>query len=248
MLSDQSIDENGEIHSVIVGSVARVRWSRINKRNAFNSIVASRLSNVLEQLSSIASVTAVVLQSEGPVFCAGWDLDEIAGVTNERQAADLVGSGRRCLNAIDQLPQVVITAVEGAALGFGVALLAHSDVTLVSTTARLLLPELHHGIVPASVLGDLVARVGRSDALRWCLRGEIPIDEALASGLVTELIEPHVFEDAVNERVQSIAVQVPAAVQAIKRLSIALNGDYSHVYEQGDTFAAGNLLLRGVSR
>jgi enoyl-CoA hydratase/carnithine racemase len=80
------------------------------------------------------------------------------------------------------------------------------------------------------------------------LRGEIPVDEALASGLVTELIEPHVFEDAVNERVQSIAQQVPAAVHAIKRLSMSLNGDYSHVYEQGDTFAAERLFLRGASR
>lgn len=248
MRSNQPIDENGEVYSEIVGPVAYVRWSRTVKRNALNSIMASRLSTLLEGLASITSVSAVVLQSEGRVFCAGWDLDEIAGVTTQQQAADLVGSGRRCLNAIDHLPQVVITAVEGAALGFGVAVLAHSDVNLVSTSARILLPELHHGIVPASVLGDLVARVGRSDALRWCLRGEIPVDEALASGLVTELVEPQMFEEAVKERVKSIALQVPAAVHAIKRLSMSLSGDFSHIYDQGDTFAAGNLFLRGASR
>jgi enoyl-CoA hydratase/carnithine racemase len=221
-----------------------VRWSRPEKRNAFDSVLAGRLADELESLAANPDLSVVALRPQGPVFCAGWDLDEIEGVTSQEQAAALVGSGRRCLTAIDGLPHVVVSAVERSTLGFGVAMIAHSDVTLVSESARILLPELQHGIVPASVLGDLVAKVGRARALRWCLAGEVPLDEAVASGLVTEVVDADRFEEVVGERIESISRQVPSAVHATKRLSTTLKGDHSMAYQAGDQFAVAMLSSR----
>jgi len=242
--TDQSSEASGVIETTIVGSVATVRWSRPEKRNAFDSSLATRLADELSSLAENVDLSVVALRSDGPIFCAGWDLDEIRVATSQERAAELVGSGRRCLAAIDRLPQVVVTAVERSTLGFGVALLAHSDVNLLSESARILLPELQHGIVPASVLGDLVARVGRARALRWCLAGEVPLEEALASGLVSELVKPQEFESAVDERIDSIARQVPAAIHATKRLSATLRGDHSNAYASGDAFAISMLASR----
>lgn len=247
MPTDQSSGSSGVVETTVVGTIANVRWSRPEKRNAFDSSLAIGLADALDSLASNPDLSVVALRSDGPIFCAGWDLDEIGGITTQDQAAALVGSGRKCLSAIDRLPQVVVTAIERSTLGFGVAVIAHSDVTLVSESARILLPELQHGIVPASVLGDLVAKVGRARALRWCLAGEVPLDEALASGLVSELVDPKRFEDTVNERVDSIARQVPAAVHATKRLSATLRGDQSSTYASGDAFAVSMLALRAQS-
>jgi enoyl-CoA hydratase/carnithine racemase len=242
--TDQSLAESGTVESSISGSVAHVRWSRTWKRNAFDSVLASRLAEVLESLAQRQDLSVVVLRSEGPIFCAGWDLDEIKRVDAPEQAAALIASGRRCLDAIDRLPQVVVSVVERSTIGFGVAVVAHSDVVLVADSVQIKLPELQHGLVPASVLGDLVAKVGRARALRWCLIGEVPLDEALSSGLVSECIESSRFEDVVHVRIESIGAQVPAAVHATKRLSERLKGDLSTTYDIGDSFAISMLSPR----
>lgn len=244
MPKDQPSGERGDVESRIVGSAAVIRWSRPQKRNAFDSALAARLADELESLAANPDLSVVALRSDGPVFCAGWDLDEIECATAQEKAAALVESGRRCLTAIDGLPHVVVTAVEQSTSGFGVAMIAHSDVTFVAESARILLPELQHGIVPASVLGDLVVRVGRARALRWCLAGEVPLDEAVASGLVTEIVDADRFEDLVSERIESISRQVPSAVHATKRLSTTLKGDHSTAYQAGDAFAVAMLSSR----
>ena len=245
MPTQKPSDESGVVESQIRGTMATVRSSRPQKGNAFDSSLAERVAGVLESLAENTDLALVVLRSDGPIYCAGWDLDEIQSVRTSEQASALVGSGRRCLRAIDRLPQVVVSVVEHSSLGFGVAMLAHSDLTIVSNSARILLPELRHGIVPASVLGDLVAKVGRARALRWCLAGEVPLDEAVTSGLVSEVVGSERFEAEIKTRVEAISLQVPAAVHATKRLSSALRGDQSAIYAQGDAHAV-SMLSAGV--
>jgi methylglutaconyl-CoA hydratase len=243
---DQSLAESGTVESSISGSVAHIRWSRTWKRNAFDSVLAGRLVEVLESVAQSQDLSVVVLRSDGPIFCSGWDLDEIKRVAAPEHATALVASGRRCLAAIDRLPQVVVSVVERSAIGFGVAVVAHSDIVLIADSAQIKLPELQHGLVPASVLGDLVAKVGRARALRWCLVGEVPLDEALSSGLVSACIESSRFESVVRERIEAIGKQVPAAVHATKRLSASLRGDLSTLYGLGDSLAISMLSSRIV--
>lgn len=243
MSTQKSPDSAGGITSEVVGPSAIVRWSRPQKRNAFDSSLAENLAATIETLAKNENLSLVVLRSDGPIFCAGWDLDEIKGVGTFEQATAIIQSGRKCLNAIDRLPQVVISVVEDSSFGFGVALLAHSDITVAANNARIMLPELEHGIVPASVLGDLVARVGRARALRWCLAGEVPLGEAVDSGLISEVVDSDQFENEVRKRIALISKQVPKAVHATKRLSAALKGDQSGLFAQGDALAVS--MLRG---
>lgn len=247
MPANQSLAESGVPETSISGAVASIRWSRPGKRNAFDSLLASRLAAVLESLAVREDLSAIVIRSDDPIFCAGWDLDEIKAVSSREQAAALIASGRRCLTALDRLPQVVVSVVERLTIGFGVSMLAHSDVVLVGDSAQIKLPELEHGLVPASVLSDLVVKVGRARALRWCLMGEVPLDEALSSGLVSECIESSSLHDVVSERVDSIGNQVPGAVRATKHLSSMLRGDRSKTYDIGDSFATSMLSSRIVS-
>lgn len=244
MPTDKPLVTAGVVEVSISGSLAVVRWSRPEKRNSFNSAMANQLAATLESLAQNDDLSAVVLCAEGSIFCAGWDLDEINGVETHEQGSALIASGRRCLTAMDRMPQVIVSAVEGSTLGFGVALVAHCDVNLVAESARILLPELRHGIVPASVLGDLVVKVGRAKALRWCVMGEVPTNEALSSGLVSELIEKEQFESVVSERLESICRQAPAAIRATKQLSATLRGDQSDVLAKGDSFASSMIASR----
>lgn len=246
MTADKPLAESGVVETSFSGAIATIRWSRAGKRNAFDSLLASRLAAVLESLTAREDLSTIVIRSDGPIFCAGWDLDEIRAVSSPEQAAALIASGRRCLTALDRLPQVVVSVVERLTIGFGVSVLAHSDVVLVADSAQIKLPELEHGLVPASVLGDLVAKVGRARALRWCLTGEVPLDEALSSGLVSECIESSSLQDVVSERVASIGTQLPAAVRATKHLSSMLRGDRAKAYDIGDSFATSMLSSRIV--
>jgi len=78
------------------------------------------------------------------------------------------------------------------------------------------------------------------------LTGEVPLDGALSSGLVSECIESSSLQDVVSERVASIGTQLPAAVRATKHLSSMLRGDRAKAYDIGDSFATSMLSSRIV--
>jgi enoyl-CoA hydratase/carnithine racemase len=100
----------------------------------------------------------------------------------------------------------VIAAINGTAVGIGVTMVLPMDVRIAAEGARFGLPFTRRGIVPESCATWFLPRiVGIATAVDWAVSGRLfPAEEALAAGLVRELVPP----DAVLARAQAVAAEI----------------------------------------
>ena len=116
--------------------------------NALTRTLNDELTHALDQISEMDEVRVVVLTGAGKVFCAGADLKGRADVI--KGPGDLVAHSRRtreCFHAIRECAKPVICAINGAALGSGLAMAASSDILLCSDKASFGLPEVDVGLL-----------------------------------------------------------------------------------------------------
>jgi len=197
------------------GHVLRVTLAKPERRNAFDAALIAELT---EAFSDVGDARAVLLEGEGPSFCAGADVEwqrsaiDLSYDENVEDAMRLY----RMLDAIDSCPAPVVCCVHGFALGGGSGLVACADVVVAWPDAVFGFTEVRLGIVPAVISPFVLSRIG-SAARRYFVTGErFGADVALRIGLVSE-----VSEDA-GERaeglVHEIAAGGPIAVREAKRL------------------------------
>ncbi|MFN4140351.1 enoyl-CoA hydratase-related protein [Aestuariivirga sp.] len=205
--------------------VARLTLARPHKNNALNAQMIRELTEAALLLAEDRGCRAVVLEGEGRSFCAGGDLAWMkeqfdASAEHRRGEAEALA---RMLRSLDELPQLVIAVVGGAALGGGVGLAAVCDVVIAAPLARFALTETRLGLVPATIAPFLLRRMGAAALRQAGLHGEMlgPV-EAKAIGLVTEVVEEGGADEAVRRHVRQVMASAPGAVAEAKALFRAL--------------------------
>ena len=116
--------------------------------NALTRVLNDELTLALDRVSEMDEVRAVVLTGRGKVFCAGADLKGRAEMI--KGPGDLLAHSRRtreCFHAIRECAKPVVVAINGAALGSGLAMVASSDILVASDKASLGLPEVDVGLL-----------------------------------------------------------------------------------------------------
>ncbi|MDF1792629.1 MAG: enoyl-CoA hydratase-related protein [Thalassobaculaceae bacterium] len=197
---------------------ARVTLNRPDKRNAMSSGVAAELTAALLSLSDDEDLRVVVLSGEGPSFCAGADVTELAALTPET-AESFIRGLHAAIAAAMACPVPVIAAIRGACVGAGLELVAGCDLRIATHDARFSMPEVKVGI-PSVIEAALLPRmIGRGKASRLVLTGEtIDAKTAYEWGLVEELVS----DDDLMFRAGALAAEIaeadPAAIRAQKRL------------------------------
>lgn len=175
------------------GGVARIVLNRPRVRNAVDDATLDAFDEAVTDASADPDCRVIVLSASGPVFCSGWDLRSIAA-TRERSDSDHARSrfytNRAILDRYDAVPQVTVALVHGAVVGFGVSLLATSDIVLAAKGTRFSVPELNLGVVPALVMRDMATTLPDKLALDWLLAGDVHgVEEAVRGGLVTRCVD-----------------------------------------------------------
>ncbi len=163
---------------------------RAERANAYTQAMVDAMSSALDELAADESVRAVIVGSAvAGRFCAGADLDEL----RSRTPAD----GRKLKSAalfdrIEELSKPTVAAIGGPAVGGGLELALACDLRIAAPEARFSLPETGLGILPAcGGTWRLQRLVGPAVAREIILFGrELNGDEALACGLVNELVAP----------------------------------------------------------
>jgi enoyl-CoA hydratase/carnithine racemase len=171
------------------GCLARVTLDRPERRNAFDTVMLERMEEVVRSLERSSEVDVVLLQARGPVFCAGTDLRELAGLTADdtlhwqRRTGDLVERWSR-------LPATTVTSFNGPAIGSGAVLGLASDLRLASDTAWFEFPELGFGInLTWSGIAMLVRLLGPDRTQRLLLLQErLDAPALLDNGMVMEVV------------------------------------------------------------
>lgn len=215
--------------SVVYGSfelhcrdgIAEITLSRPDLHNRVDALLHAELTTALDDVRRNPDIRVVILGSTGKVFSAGGDFAMMERANRdpvERRA--IVEDGRRLVDAMLSLPQPIIAAVQGPAIGLGATLVLLCDVVVAAKAATLTDSHVAVGLVAGD--GGCLAwpqAGGMLRARRHLLTGD-PLDAqtAYALGMVTDLAET--AEDCMpraREIASRIAELAPLAVMGTKR-------------------------------
>jgi methylglutaconyl-CoA hydratase len=206
----------------VADRVAYLTLARPEKRNAFGRALVAELKEAFRLAEADGAVKVVVLQAEGKVFCAGADLDYLRGLQTASLAENLEDSTylKDLYQQIYQHPKPVIAAVQGHALAGGCGLVTVCDYVLAVPEAKFGYTEVKIGFVPAIVMVFLLRKLGEARARQLLLTGDlIGADQALALGLVHELVPAEQLADRTHALAQHLCARNSAqAMAATKRL------------------------------
>jgi 3-hydroxyacyl-CoA dehydrogenase len=152
--------------------------------NAISAAMRRGLLAASNDLAVNGDVKAVVLICAGRTFMAGADISEFGGVMAPPEL-------RNVLTVFESLPQPIIVALHGTALGGGVEVALAGHYRIADVDAKLGFPEVTLGIVPGAVGTQRLPRlIGAANALRMFLDGKpVGAEEARTLGLVDEVVE-----------------------------------------------------------
>lgn len=197
-----------------------VTLDRPQAANAMNTQMGLDLMAVFEKLLiDQQDVRCVVLTGRGEkAFCAGGDLKERKGMTDETWAAQHA-IFERMVRAVVGCPLPLIAAVNGAAFGGGCEISAACDFVYASTSARFALTEVTLGIMPgAGGTQNLARAVGSRRAKEIILTGlPFSAEEAERWGLVNKICSPAELIPEVLKTATRIAGNAPISVRQAKQ-------------------------------
>ncbi|MDH3705217.1 MAG: enoyl-CoA hydratase/isomerase family protein [Acidimicrobiia bacterium] len=197
------------------GAVRVLRMRRPERRNAIDATLATSLREALDQ--AIADdVRAVVLTGTDTSFCAGVDLEYLTALA--RREAD--GTPMVMFNeTLQTYPLPLLAAVNGAAVGVGATLCLHTDLVIAARSARFRMPFAELGVGPELGSSWLLPQQVGHQAASWMLLSSawVDADEALARGLVLDVVDDDQLLEHTIERARQIAALDPEAVRAAKR-------------------------------
>lgn len=200
-------------------SVFILTLNRPDKRNALNSEMWAEIASALDAFDRDDASRVMVITNNGPCFCAGSDLKDIAAGTYHAPAGHERDGFAAICGHYSEKP--IIAAVEGYCMGGGTEILMAVDLAIASSDATFGLPEVKRGLMAAG--GGSFLRLGRAlptkFAMEMLLTGD-PIDAqtALSWGMVNHVVEPGKTLDAALDLARRISRNAPISVARSKRL------------------------------
>jgi 2-oxoglutaroyl-CoA hydrolase len=186
-----------------------------DKLNRVSMRARDQLARVFDELGSDESVRAIVLTGEGRAFTAGGDIAGFLQAEPETlsRLAWNVAAPERC-------PKPVIAKLHGYAFGVGLELALACDFRIAAEDVELALPEVKLGMIPGSGGTQRLARlIGLGRAKDVIMRGRrIAAQEALALGLVTEVVARDELDAAVDRLLEELRALSPLVLAMVKRV------------------------------
>jgi 2-oxoglutaroyl-CoA hydrolase len=201
-------------HDAIRG-VATITLDVPEKLNRVSMLARDQLAELFAALDGDESVRFVVLTGAGGQFTAGGD---IAGFLTRSpwvvsQLAKNVAAPERC-------SKPVIARLQGYVFGVGLELALACDFRIAADDLQMALPEATIGMIPGSGGTQRLARlVGMGRAKDIIMRGRrVKADEALAIGLVTEVVPPAELDGSVSALIDELSSHSPLSLAMAKRV------------------------------
>jgi enoyl-CoA hydratase/carnithine racemase len=214
------------------GPVALVRFDRGGNLNAFNQDTILELTEVARDFQDDLNVRAVVLTGTAKAFSAGIDLKDAAtwaATESDLELRQRSYRGVRLCQAWEDMPQVTIAAMEGLAVGAGVAIALACDWRVLASDAYLYVPEVKIGLnLQWGALPRLISLVGPARAKRIVILCEkMGAAQALDWGLVDE-VAPGGGAVAKALEMAKAAAAMPGATTAMVKEAINATANALH--------------------
>ncbi|MCQ3805693.1 MAG: crotonase/enoyl-CoA hydratase family protein [Acidimicrobiaceae bacterium] len=223
----------------IEGRIAVIRLDRVEARNAINPAMAQAIESAIDRLEEDDDLWIGILAHNGPVFCAGADLKEIAAGNGAGLGTKRGGFGGIVMR---ERTKPLIAAVNGHAVAGGTEIVLSCDLVVASTIAKFGIPEVKRSLVAAA--GGLV-RLPRvlppNIAMELAITGDtLSAERAHHFGLVNELCPPGEVVATASALAERVAANAPIAVRESRRLILEAptQTDSEGIVEGGRTIAA----------
>ena len=216
-LADTTPRAKGAVHLDLSGPVAEIVLDNPSTRNALSLSMMAELARCVIRLSQWDGA-AVMLRSEGEVFCSGGHLRELRrAIGSSDKARQMCEAMTEVLNGLLSLPQISVCAVQGPALGGGAELLTATDARVIGAEATIQFVQARLGIAPGWGATERLARiVGPHRALRL-LAGALPIAAPQAEILgLADAVVPDPMAGA-RAWLEPFLDHPPQAIRAIKQ-------------------------------
>jgi enoyl-CoA hydratase len=229
-----------EYKNLLVATKDDITTVTINRPDALNALdnrTLAELGDVVAKLATNTEVRAVIITGAGDkAFVAGADLAAMSTMTAE-EGRDFSVLGHTVFDAIENLPQVVIAAINGYALGGGCELAMACDIRIASENAKFGQPEVTYGIIPGFGGTQRLARlVGKGIAKQYIYTGAMfGAEEAYRIGLVNVVTKPEELIPTAEAMMGKILKKSPLAIRSAKD---AINKGFEMTLEQGMYYEA----------
>lgn len=200
------------------GGIHRITLNRPELRNALDWPSLDRL------LDSIATIPrearCLVLAGKGKSFCSGADLTVDFAAIRDPAGKSIDRHITPIIEALHDLPIPIVSAVNGAAAGFGCSLALAGDIIVASQEASFVQAFVNMGLVPDGGATWAIPRVvGRARAMEMFLLGErIPAPLALEWGLINRVVENERLGDTALDLARRLASGPTAAMGRTRKL------------------------------
>jgi enoyl-CoA hydratase/carnithine racemase len=196
--------------------VARIRFDRIDKKNAITVDMYAQLGAALAAAEADAQVRVVLLHGSADCFTAGNDVADFLKAPRNAGSSP----ARALFDTLPHMKKPVVAAVGGPAVGIGSTMLLHCDLVYAAPNARFQLPFVPLGIVPefgSTFLLPLIA--GYQRAAKLLLLGQpFTAQEAHEAGIVTEVVPQERLLDHALQVANTLAALPPESMRLTKRL------------------------------
>ena len=208
------------------GPVAKITFNRPEKLNPVNETVFVEFEEILRDLQGDFEVRVVVLTGSGRSFSVGADLDNLSkgtdpgyyGALTDRQRKYMARQGSIVCRALEELDQITIAAINGFAVGGGIAFAICCDFRIAAQSATFWIPEVDFGVplvwssIPRMItqLGPLKAK----ELIMTCDR--FSAQEAFEAGMLNRVVPDGELDQAVDELAGKLLSKPPMALSRTK--------------------------------
>ena len=215
------------VELVFEGPCARLTLKRADKLNALDRPMIDGLFDSARAIDASQESRVAILSGEGKAFCAGGDIAAWGGMPPLEMWRDWTRAGHRAFEALARLRVPLIVVLTGHAFGGGLELAAVGDIRIAESGIKLGLPESGLGMAPGwSGTQRLVRRFSASVVRRMALAGAMfPAEDGLTLGLVDEVVPKGEGLSRADALATDIGKRGPLAVQMIKAMINAAEGE-----------------------
>lgn len=221
------ICENIDIQQSV--GIVTITIKRPEKRNALAGRMRRDLAEAIEHAGSDAAVRVIIIRGEDGAFCAGGDVANFNDLLERRDEQEwhrLLGSARRVVMTIRQIPKPVIASINGAAIAAGMNLALACDIRLAAESAKFSESFVRFGLHPDWGGTYFLPRiVPQNIACEFFFLGDtIDAQRAYQLGIVNRVVPDNELEretQRLAERLRSLPREVITSVKS----SIYMSGD-----------------------
>ncbi len=213
------------------GPLARLRLNRPEALNAANWAWVNDLVTATEYLANSPQARVVIVSGEGRAFCSGLDVKELA---QGNLSVEWFATWERGVVALSNLDAITIAAVHGYCLGGGLQVALACDLRIASTDAVMSIPAVKEGVVAALGPMRLARLIGAGPAKQLCFLGRrFGPEEALALGLITEVVTPDTLEQHTLALAEELlAIPFTALLHTKRQIDRAFTEDNTALMEE----------------